>query len=334
MFNPQTVSRLTHLWCGIVVLSSIGCQTYSPYGYGSYPGSYGTPVYQQPGQPVPYGSPGMAPGTVVVPPGGGGFQGGYPPPGGFQGGAPAYAPGPVTPATPYPNVPNGAMPQQGVDASGAGLGQPGQFPEASSNPPQPQVPAGGGNAVPNYPDPYSGAPRAPAKTPSIDDAADFKGDLDGAKRATEKLINMDNSPGKAGAALVRPDADDIQFGAPPPVNRRNQRTAQSGIIQTAQHVDTAGQTQRLQPYGQAPNGAWFRGLIDFDEQENLWYLIYNPEPDINDPQGGMVTLVEHPHLNLIKGDDVVLIEGQFDPSQLDTNGRPKYRPNAVRRLIP
>ncbi|MDB5335438.1 MAG: hypothetical protein JWN70_1057 [Planctomycetaceae bacterium] len=155
MFNPQTVSRLTHLWCGIVVLTSIGCQTYSPYGYGSYPGNYGTPVYQQPGQPVPYGSPGMAPGTMMPPPPGG-FQGGYPPPGGFQGGyqgAPPFTPGTVTPATPFPNVPNGPLPQQGVDASGDGLGTPGQFPGASTNPPQPNVPAAADKSVPNYSDP-------------------------------------------------------------------------------------------------------------------------------------------------------------------------------------
>src|SRR5262245_1052291 len=106
MFNPQTVSRLTHLWCGVVVLTSIGCQTYSPYGYGgsygSYPGTYGPPVYTQSGQPV-YGSPGMAP-VPNVPPGGA-----YPPPGGYPPGgypgagmqsAPGFTPGTITPATP------------------------------------------------------------------------------------------------------------------------------------------------------------------------------------------------------------------------------------------
>ncbi len=329
MFDPQTVSRLTHLWCGIVVLTSVGCQTYSPYGYGGYPASYGTPVYQQPGQPVPYGSPGMAPGQMVPPPGGG-FQGGYPPPGGFQSGQPY--PGTVTPASPFPNVPNGPAPR-GADISNDPLGQPGQFPGAGAgSPPQPNVPVGVDRAVPNYPDP-EGVPRKPATTPGITDEADFKGGINGAKKAADNLINMENGAGKAGASLASPRGDEIHFT--PTVNRRPSRTAQTGIIQTAQHVESGSGSHHLRPYGRAPNGkAWFRGLIDFDEQENLWYLIYNPEPDINDPQGGMVTLVEHPHLSLLQGDDVVLVEGQFDPSQLDANGRPKYRANSVRRLVP
>ena len=328
MFNPQTVSRLTHLWCAFVVLTSIGCQTYSPYGYGNYPGNYGAPVYQQPGQPVPYGSPGMAPGTMVVPPGGN-FQGGYPPPGGYPGG-PGYQTGTVTPATP---LPNGSFPTQGVDASGGGLGQPGQFPEAGGSSPRPQFPNGAERAVPEPVDLDAAPRRAPAATPGINDDADFKGGINGAKRATEKLLNQDNGVGKApGVGMTNPRADDIQFATP--ANRKNPRTARTGIVQTTQLVESGPESHQLRPYGHAPDGAWFRGLLDFDEQENLWYLIYNPEPGINDPLGGMVTLVEHPQLSLLQGDDVVLIEGQFDASQLDVNGRPKYRVHSVRRLIP
>ncbi|MES2792887.1 MAG: hypothetical protein V4719_24960 [Planctomycetota bacterium] len=343
MFHPQMIVRLTHLWCGVAVLASAGCQTYSPYGYGNYPGNYGSPVYQQPGQPVPYGSPGMAPGTVVMPPPSGGFQGGYPPPGGMQGGypppggfpgggqsAPPFSPGAVTPATPYPNVPNGPLPQ-GADAAGDGFGPSGQFPGEANRPP-----TDNGRSVPNYNDPDSPAAprRAPAATPGIGDEASFKGEINGAKRATDRLTAEDPTPAvRPGAALTGAGADDIQFA--PPTTRTTPRTANRGIIQASQNVESTAQPQNLLPYGRAPNGqAWFRGLIDFDEQENLWYLIYNPEPDAKDPQGGMVTLVEHPHLNLMQGDDVVLVEGSFDPTELDRNGRPKYRPATVRRLVP
>ncbi len=336
MFNPQTVSRLTHLWCGIVVFSSIGCQTYSPYGYGNYPGNYGTPVYTQSGQPVPYGSPGMPPGAMVGPPPGG-FQGTYPPPGGFPPGYQgAPPPGTVTPATPFPNVPNGPLPRQGADVSSDGLGAQGQFPGASTNAPLPNVPAGADKSVPNYSDPNEpNVPRRPpAATPDITDEANFRGGgNNGSQEATQRLKQEEAIPGKAGASFTGNRTDEIMF-APPP-KQRNPRSAQSGIIQTAQHVEAGSGAQQLRPYGRAPNGQdWFRGLIDFDEQENLWYLIYNPEPDIRDPQGGIITLIEHPHLSLLQGDDVVLIEGQFDLTQLDANNRPKYRANSVRRLVP
>ena len=319
MFNPQTVSRLTHLWCGVVVLTSVGCQTYSPYGYGSYPGSYGAPVYQQPGQPV-YGSPGMAP-VPMVPPGGS-----YPPPGGFQGGyqgAPAFTPGTVTPATPTPNVPNGLMPQQSGDANG--FGPSGQFP--GSNPPTPNVPAGANKAVPDYPDPDS-MQRRPATTPRIDDDT-----AEGAERATERLKRESSSFRRPGAALTAANADEIQFT--PPVNQSGARNAPSGIIQTAQHIESASVPNQLRPYGRAQDGhAWFRGLIDFDVQQNQWYLIYNPEPDINDRQGGMITLVERPEFSLLPRDNPVTIEGGFDAAQLNAEGHQKYRANVIRPLIP
>jgi len=327
MFNPQTVSRLTYLWCGVLLLTSVGCQTYSPYGYGSYPGSYGAPVYQQPGQPI-YGSPGMAP-VPMVPPGGSyPPPGSYPPSGGFQGGyqgAPSFMPGTVTPATPSPNVPNGMMSPQSGDASG--FGQPGQFPGAG-NPPTPNVPAGANRAVPDYNDPDLFPRRSPATTPGIDEADDE------AQRARDRLKASDNGlNNRAGAALTAPYADEIQFT--PPANGNGSRNAQRGIIQTAQHVESASGAAQLRPYGRAQNGhAWFRGLIDFDEQENQWYLIYNPEPDINDPQGGMITLVERPEFSLLPRDNPVTLEGGFDATQIDAEGRPKYQANIVRPLIP
>lgn len=326
MFQPPAVIRLTYLWCGVLVLLSTGCQTYSPYGYGNYSGGYNSQYYQQPGQAMPYGSTGIPQGATVMPQSG--FQGGYPsggpPPGAYPPGAPAYVPGSVTPATPYPNVPNGPM-QQGVDNSPGGLGQPGAFP--SSGAARPRMPSDDRGMVPDYGDPdlQTNPRRSPAATPEIGDEANFKQGINPLKQAQDKLKGLETESNKpTGVVAMGAESDTAA-----------RRSAQSGLIQTAEHTVAAQPEGQLRPYGRAPNGhAWFRGLVDFDEQENTWYLIYNPEPNPKDPQGGTITLIEHPHLRLLTGDDVVLVEGQFDASDLDQHGQPKYRLSTVRRLIP
>lgn len=326
MFQPPAILRLPRLWCGVLVLLSAGCQTYSPYGYGNYSGGYNSPYIQQPGQAIPYGASGVPQGATVMPQNG--FQGGYPsggmPPGAYPPSAPAYVPGTVTPATPYPNVPNGPLPQ-GVDNSGGNLGQPGSFP--SSGAARPQMPPEEKRLVPDYGDPdlQTNPRRSPAATPDIGDEANFKQGINPLKQAQEKLKGIETESNKP-TGVTRMSGEAVSG---------QRRSAQTGIIQTADHTVSHEHGGNLRPYGRAADGhAWFRGLIDFDEQENTWYLIYNPEPNSEDPQGGTITLVEHPHLRLLTGDDVVLVEGQFDPSDLDQHGKPKYRPATVRRLIP
>jgi hypothetical protein len=322
MSQPQTKSTLNRLWCGLLAVTCVGCQTYSPYGYGGYSGGY--PMYNQPGQVMPYGGPGIQSGTTVMPVPEAGYPGGYP--------AGNLGPGAMTPNG-YPPGGNYGIPPQGADISGDNLGPAGQFPGASA-PPRPNVPLP--PTDPNYLNgPGTATPprtRRPAPN-SIDPGgpADFNGDQStGAEKATQKLKKMEtSSPGVPDAAMIRTVIDGTEF--PPPVTRNNR----SGIIQTSQHVDAGIAARDLRPYGRAPNGqAWFRGLVDFDEQENAWYLIYNPEPDASDKQGGTITLVEHPHLKLFKPDEVILVEGQFDPSETDRYGNPKYRAEVVRRLIP
>lgn len=330
MTQPLSISTLARLWCGILVATSVGCQAYSPYGYGGYSGGY--PMYNQPGQMTPYGASGLPQGSTITPvPQSGYPNGGYP---GAYPGTGTY-PGAVTPATPYPNVPGSSFPQ-GVDSSGSNLGTPGQFPESGAN--RPKLPPEEERLVPNYNDPSSPAvapnPKRPA-APSVDvgDPGDFNSELNGQQQSTEKLKKMETSGIPNESAMLDADLHGAEFAAPVTPSVASARA--SGIIQTAQHVEASHGSRELHPYGRAANGrAWFRGLVDFDEQENAWYLIYNPEPDARDKQGGTITLVEHPHLKLFQGDDVVLVEGDFDPSVTDRYGNPKYRATVVRRLIP
>lgn len=326
MSQPQTLSTLNRLWCGVMVVTCVGCQTYSPYGYGGYSGSY--PMYNQPGQVMPYGAQGMQPGTTVVP----GPQGGYPP--GYPSGAMAPNSYPSGNYNPYP---------QGADTSGDSLGTPGQFPGAgTASPPRPNLPSDRPNLPPDD-DNYLNGPSAGSATGTKRPAptsihpggsSNFRSDQGGPESSTQRLKNQDTSiPAVPDAAMIRNEVTGGQYASL--ADGTGSLAGQSGIIQTSQHVEASHGGRDLRPYGRAPNGrAWFRGLVDFDEQENAWYLIYNPEPDASDTQGGTITLVEHPNLKLFKPDDVILVEGQFDPSVTDRYGNAKYRASVIRRLVP
>lgn len=331
MTQLQPMSTLSRFWCGVLVFSCMGCQAYSPYGYGGgYSGNY--PVYQQPGQAMPYGG---QPGTLMPTPNPG-YPSAYPGttispgPYGTPGGINPYTSGSVTPPT------------QGADGSGDSFGQPGVFP-GTTTPPTPNVPTNRPSLPPDSED-YLNGPTGPAAgggTPTTQrppansgGPSNFHKDQGGPQKATQNLKRQsDTMPGVPDSTMVQPRASDGSFASLADGNM-NPGTP-SGIVQTSQHIEAAQPARDLRPYGRAPNGrAWFRGVVDFDEQENSWYLIYNPEPDATDPQGGLITLVDHPHLKLFQPDDVVLVEGHFDPSESDRAGNSKYRPEIVRRLVP
>ncbi len=335
MSQSQTCSALARLCYGVLLTASVGCQTYSPYGYGGYPSNYGYPAYNQPGMSVPYGGTAIPQGTTVTP---------VPDPGGYPAGAMGpnpYNPGPGGVNGAYPNGNYGPAgtygpagnygPTQGADTSGDNLGPQGQFPSSGSTT-RPQLPPDDADTM-NTPA-VTTPPRKGAAPPSsnVGDPAQFNSELNGAERSTQKLKTMENKPiSTQPAARLEVQPEGVEFA--PPVALNDANAGQSGIIQTAQHVDSQP-GRELRPYGRAPNGrAWFRGLVDYDEQEKAWYLIYNPEPDASDKQGGTIVLVDHPHLKQIKPDDVVLVEGEFDPSETDSAGNLKYRATFIRRLV-
>lgn len=321
MSQRQILSALSRLWCGMLLVTSVGCQTYSPYGYGGYPGAYNNyPAYNQGAPMSPYGAAGIQQGQVNPSPDPG-YSGGLVP----NTFGPGY--GRVTP-TPYPNVPNGQIGgyQQGVDTSGNNLGPAGQFPEAGAT--RPRIPGDRPSLPPDDPD-YTATPGVPtpprAKVPAPAqefDEADIKSDISTpAEKATQKLKSMENKPISTGQFQAQP----ADYG--PQVAD----AGQSNIIQTSQHVTS----RELKPYGRADDGrAWFRGLVDYDAQENVWYLTYNPDPDSSDRRGGTISLIEHPNLKLFNPEDIVLVEGDFDPSAKDGNGNSKYRATVIRRLVP
>ncbi len=73
------------------------------------------------------------------------------------------------------------------------------------------------------------------------------------------------------------------------------------------------------------NYRWLRGKVDYDERDKTWNIIYSLTPDQHEKFGGSMTLVDHPDLQKLRTDDVVLLEGKIDPDALDRTGKAKYR---------
>lgn len=358
---PMSQPRPTTVWPAILgcllAISSVGCQT--------YPANYSYPVYQ-PGSVVPYngapvGVPGGYQGGGIVPPGQSfpqsgmypqqGGPGGYPP-----GGAPPFTPGynpnyALPPVNSNPNPGAGSLPPgtgfRSTEIEGDNLGPAAPFPNGTTTPTtsRPKMPADDRfPSVPVYSDPNdqptSGPPvnntntRAPNKGSFGSES--FQEEINAGQQKANKLKALETEeptvpaaavPKKAGMTMNDVDGSTQDFIAPV-----DTRMVQQNIIQTAQHLERA---PIHRPYGRAANGqAWFRGVVDFDEQERTWYLIYNPQPDESDERGGIVTLLEHPHLQYLRSDDTVLIEGVFEPQATDRYGHPKYRISNVKRLVP
>jgi hypothetical protein len=398
MCKPRpTIYSAPLLGC-LLAISAVGCQSYTPYGYGGGAGNY--PVYQ-PGTVVPYNGPVngiqggvITPGQNFAPP-----VGQYPPPGSFPpggqfqpgqfpqggaGGAPPFRPG-YNPNYSLPAVnPNNGTgtgvvpppdPLREVEA-GDDFGQPGQFPPTTGGaggqrtsrpqmPPEEKL-----KQVPNYDDPLSqtttGNPVNRTKTRSNADAMgaeSLQEDISTGKGPAQKLENIEEEPigqpaaraPRKGGAMINQDpaATDQQFL--PPLNPKSEQTqvastdiastdiADTGIAQRAQvvprdKIQMVQYTEREpvnRSYGRATNGhAWFRGVVDYDEQEKTWYLIYNPDPEERDERGGIITLQDHPDLQFVRSDDTILVEGHFDPGAMDVYGQPKYRIAKVNRLLP
>src|SRR5206468_3405507 len=79
---------------------------------------------------------------------------------------------------------------------------------------------------------------------------------------------------------------------------------------------------------------WIRGVADYDEEQQVWYVVYNPDPARNDRYGGSICLVDHPKLSSLRRNDVVLVEGKVDAQSPDSLGKPKFQIDHIGRCIP
>jgi hypothetical protein len=108
-------------------------------------------------------------------------------------------------------------------------------------------------------------------------------------------------------------------------------------VQTASFAESApavANDSRPNPYAHKADFGWVRGVADFDAATDSWYVVYNPEPDPQDPYNGSLTLAPHSKLKSLHPNEVVLVTGKIDQEQLDRFGKPKYTITELNRLRP
>ncbi len=281
-----------------------GC--YSPYGY------------QSPYSPGPYGQP---------------YQPTYPS-GPIYNGPPAgqpYVPGgPTQPGmgSPTPLTPPGSNPPPTYDNnSGNGI----KFDDAPTFNPNPGTtpPAGssGGNRG-TVPDPIDDTGAGPAAAnPGLQPTSSIQRDR--LESSFEQEADSTTEPAQPANA----DAEADPFFEPP---KRLSGSTDSGPAVIRKVSLDAPTSEQLNPYGRDKkhaNPEWLRGVIDFDSQARTWQIIYSATPDSTDPNGGSLTLGNHPALAQCRSGDVVLVEGAINAGEVDGRGKPKYLLDRVTQLI-
>lgn len=80
------------------------------------------------------------------------------------------------------------------------------------------------------------------------------------------------------------------------------------------------------PYAYEPKSySWLRGTVDYNPQDKSWQIMYNKNPDPNDPYGGAFCLMESPKLSGLHDGDSVYVEGRLNTQQ---PGKPRYEIDA------
>ena len=245
---------------------------------------------------------------------------GYPAGGGYgpaMGGTTFITPGSVPGSPVMPGQPI-ASPPPGTGGSGGGTsigGRPALTP--TSDP--------GGKQVPNYADPNDPGSTSPtASRPrdlEIHDEADFQGPM----KEKNKLDELKNdSEDDFGSSMNdrRPEDD---FADPMPVQTASFAEAASPAAKT---------DSRLKPYAHKADFSWVRGVADYDASSSSWYVVYNPEPDREDPYSGSLTLAPHAKLKALHPNEIVLVMGKVDEDQVDRFGKPIYAVSDLMRLQP
>lgn len=247
---------------------------------------------------------------------------------------------------------------------------PGQaFPPGQVAPPG-QVFQQGAQLQPNYPTPATPTPAAPSTSTNVPntfnpepaDAGDGNLVPDHTSPVEPKASDTFEPSGASGAA---PDEGDSPFASPFSLNDPvpAAELPDSGIQQasasfevvvepddTPQVVPAAeplpmADAPELQPVPAKRGGpdpyaydkegyTWLRGVVFKDPQDQQWYLMFSENPDVADPMGGEIMLLDHPDLGKAKNDDVVLVEGSIDRTRLDRRNKPGYRVKSIAFLEP
>jgi len=309
----QSNARAHHLLLGLI-LTACGC--HSPYGYQS---PYGQGYYgQPPGGPVYTIPPGQTPG-------GGTYVPGLSPPGISQPqlGQPSQTP------TLNPGSTPGSTPPTYDNSGGIKFESPNpqnSAPTFNTNPPASQPDGTTLNRkVPDPTDDTNGLPSA-NKSPLTP--------------TSSTQINDRNQP-----FPVSPN-DGSQI-SPVRVEGGSQQPEEISFEEPLQKTSAVQQTSAVQranlqvasdpnsPYGRDTahaNPQWLRGVVDYDQADGTWQIIYTEFPDQRDVNGGSLTLGNHPDLAKCQNGDVVLVKGGINSAQTDARGKPLYVLDSVKKL--
>lgn len=114
------------------------------------------------------------------------------------------------------------------------------------------------------------------------------------------------------------------------VGRRYEPARSESRLQLASHPASSAS----EPYGyDAEKYRWLKGLVDYDEEQETWLLVYDVTPDVDDDFKGQITLAHSPMLDELNNNDAVLVEGRVDTSLRDSGTlKPQYRVERVQRI--
>jgi hypothetical protein len=106
-----------------------------------------------------------------------------------------------------------------------------------------------------------------------------------------------------------------------------------GFVTPAEYSPTSAEPpdlDQVQPFlHDAVNFKWFRGILDYDPRSRAWLLVYARKPEPGDPHQGIITLTDHPGLVARQRNEIVRVEGEFDPLCTDPFGNPVFRVTKV-----
>ncbi len=299
-----------HWMIGLALLTITGCHSYNPYGYGPY--GYGN----QPGyQTFPPVGGGSVPGTVPR------GSGAYLSPNDFSAKQATVPRSPSYFVQPWQRFEKsiGAEPQPATGES---------FRQPTTD-----------KRVPDYP--------ADADAPFSDSSGQEFTSPSESSSSTGVQLQGIQAMARADAPIAAGASGPVFLGEPLSADELNERGIEDDVFsspvplkpvsssRTVEGRADESSVKRPNPYAYDRNNhSWLRGVVDYDEQDKSWHLIYDLTPDSQDEYGGDITLIDDTRLDFIQNDDVVLVEGRIDSSIRDSFGKPCYRVKKIDRLVP
>jgi hypothetical protein len=77
--------------------------------------------------------------------------------------------------------------------------------------------------------------------------------------------------------------------------------------------------------GQSADYSSVQGVVDFDQADRTWSIVYDETPAAEDRFAGHFTLGDSPLLQTLRHGERVRLEGDVDPTRPDRLGKPTYQ---------